>query len=45
MIDPRSRRANWLVATTVDGRRTPASYRDYRDAAELLATRMQRPRS
>jgi len=33
MIDPRSRRVAWLLPTRLDGRRTPAPYRDYRDAA------------
>jgi hypothetical protein len=36
-IDPRSRRMDWLRPTTSDGRRSPAPYRDYRDAAERLA--------
>jgi transcriptional regulator with XRE-family HTH domain len=33
MIDPRSPRREWLRATTTDGRRTPATYADYRAAA------------
>jgi hypothetical protein len=37
MIDPRSRRGDWLRATRADGRRSPAPYRDYRDAAAALA--------
>lgn len=39
MIDPRSRRANWLRATRSDGRRTGAPYVDYIDAARLLEPR------
>jgi len=39
MVDPRSRRRNWLLATRSDGRRTPAPYADYRDAAERLNRR------
>jgi transcriptional regulator with XRE-family HTH domain len=31
MIDPRSRRREWLLPTTLDGRRSPARYRDRRD--------------
>jgi len=31
MIDPRSRRLDWLMPTTLDGRRSPAHYRDRRD--------------
>jgi transcriptional regulator with XRE-family HTH domain len=37
LIDPRSRRRNWLIAPRVDGRRSPAPYRDYADAARLMA--------
>jgi transcriptional regulator with XRE-family HTH domain len=33
MIDPASRRRRWLIATRVDGRRSPARYRGYADAA------------
>jgi hypothetical protein len=29
LIDPRSRARDWLRPTTLDGRRSPASYRDY----------------
>jgi transcriptional regulator with XRE-family HTH domain len=36
MIDPRSRRAEWLRPTTSDGRRTEAPYRDYRAAAVAI---------
>jgi transcriptional regulator with XRE-family HTH domain len=39
MIDPRSRRAAWLRATRSDGRRTPAPYVDYIDAARQLERR------
>lgn len=31
MIDPRSKRRVWLRATRIDGRRSPAPYRDYAD--------------
>lgn len=31
MIDPSSRRRNWLIATIGDGRRTPAPYGNYAD--------------
>lgn len=37
LIDPRSRRRDWLVATRSDGRRSPAPYRDYAEATRLLA--------
>jgi transcriptional regulator with XRE-family HTH domain len=36
MIDPRSRRHDWLRPTRSDGRRAPAPYRDYADAARRL---------
>jgi transcriptional regulator with XRE-family HTH domain len=39
MIDPRSRRMDWLRPSTSDGRRSPAPYRDYRDAASRLRSR------
>lgn len=39
MIDPGSRRAAWLRATRSDGRRTPAPYVDYIDAARRLERR------
>lgn len=39
MVDPRSRRRSWLLATRSDGRRTPAPYADYRDAAQRLSRR------
>jgi len=39
LIDPRSRRADWLRPTRTDGRRTPAPYADYRDAAQRLSRR------
>jgi hypothetical protein len=34
MIDPRSRRAGWLLATRSVGRRSAAPYDDYRDASK-----------
>lgn len=39
MIDPKSRRAAWLRPTRSDGRRTPAPYVDYIDAARRLERR------
>jgi transcriptional regulator with XRE-family HTH domain len=36
LIDPRSRRRDWLSRTTLDGRRRPAAYADYRTAAERI---------
>lgn len=41
MVDPRSRRADWLRPTRSDGRRTRARYEDYRDAARVLRPRQQ----
>jgi transcriptional regulator with XRE-family HTH domain len=35
MIDPSSRRGAWLIRSRVDGRRSPARYRDYADAARV----------
>ena len=37
LIDPASRRADWLMPTRLDGRRSAAPYRDYADAARRLA--------
>jgi hypothetical protein len=31
LVDPSSRRRDWLIRTSVDGRRSPASYRGYAD--------------
>lgn len=39
MIDPRSRRLDWLFGTTMDGRRRAAPYADYRAAAAVMAAR------
>lgn len=36
LIDPASRRADWLIPTRVDGRRSPAPYLDYADAARRV---------
>jgi transcriptional regulator with XRE-family HTH domain len=36
MIDPTSRRRDWLIRTRVDGRRTAAQFRDYADAAARI---------
>lgn len=33
LIDPSSRRRDWLLSSRVDGRRGPAPFRDYADAA------------
>jgi transcriptional regulator with XRE-family HTH domain len=33
LIDPASRRSRWLIRTRLEGRRSPAPYRDYADAA------------
>ena len=38
LIDPSSRRADWLIPTSLDGRRSPAAYRDYADAARRMAS-------
>lgn len=35
LVDPRSRRRDWLIRPQVDGRRSPAAYRDYADAARI----------
>jgi transcriptional regulator with XRE-family HTH domain len=36
LIDPASRRRDWLIRTRLDGRRSDAPYRDYADAAARL---------
>jgi transcriptional regulator with XRE-family HTH domain len=36
LIDPASKRRNWLIPSRIDGRRTPARYVDYADAARRL---------
>jgi transcriptional regulator with XRE-family HTH domain len=38
LVDPSSRRRDWLLATRSDGRRSEAPYRDYSDAARRLAS-------
>jgi transcriptional regulator with XRE-family HTH domain len=38
LIDPTSRRRSWLIRPRIDGRRTPAPYRDAVDAARRFAT-------
>jgi DNA-binding XRE family transcriptional regulator len=38
LIDPRSRRRDWLLPSRSDGRRTRAPYIDYADAARRLAS-------
>ena len=40
MIDPRSRRAEWLRATASDGRRTAAPYAGYAELAAILRQRV-----
>jgi transcriptional regulator with XRE-family HTH domain len=37
LIDPTSRRRDWLIRCRADGRRSPAPYVDYADAARRLA--------
>jgi len=37
MVDPRSRRRDWLRPTTVDGRRSKAPYTDYADFMRAIA--------
>ena len=37
LIDPSSRRRDWLIRCRIDGRRSQAPNRDYRDAATRLA--------
>jgi hypothetical protein len=39
LIDPTSRRRDWLIPTRSDGRRTRLPYRDYADAARRLGSR------
>jgi len=39
LIDPASRRRDWLLSTRSDGRRSDAPYRDYADAARRLTSR------
>ncbi len=38
LIDPRSRRRTWLIRSRLDGRRSPAPYRDYADFMRASAT-------
>lgn len=42
LIDPASRRADWLIPTRADGRRSDAPYRDYADAARRLVRPIRR---
>jgi len=37
LIDPRSKRRDWLIRSKVDGRRSAAPYAEYADAARRLA--------
>lgn len=39
LIDPATRRTEWLIPTRLDGRRSVAPYRDYADAARRLVRR------
>jgi hypothetical protein len=36
LVDPTSRRRDWLLPTRSDGRRSSLPYRDYADAARRL---------
>jgi hypothetical protein len=45
MLDPRSRRADWLRPTAVDGRRSPAPYADYVDFLARTQPRKQSTRT
>jgi hypothetical protein len=36
LIDPVRKRVAWLIPSKIDGRRSPAPYRDYADAARRL---------
>ena len=38
LIDPTSRRRDWLIGTRSDGRRSSSPYRDYADAARRLSS-------
>lgn len=38
LIDPSSHRRDWLMKTRLDGRRSPAPYRDYADAARRFGS-------
>jgi transcriptional regulator with XRE-family HTH domain len=42
LIDPASRRHDWLIRTSIDGRRSPLPYRDYAGAARPAASRTAR---
>ena len=42
LIDPASRRRDWLIRTSVDGRRSRLPYRDYAEAARLAAASIAR---
>jgi transcriptional regulator with XRE-family HTH domain len=42
LIDPSSRRAEWLIRTSVDGRRSKLPYLDYADAARPAASSIAR---
>jgi transcriptional regulator with XRE-family HTH domain len=37
LMDPRSRKREWVVATSLDRRRTPAPYGDYAEAARVMS--------
>lgn len=41
MIDPASRRIQWLIRTRLDGRRSAAPYRDYGDAVQRIPRRQR----
>jgi transcriptional regulator with XRE-family HTH domain len=43
MVDPRTRRRDWLRPTASDGRHTPAPYATYADAADAIRAGARRP--
>jgi hypothetical protein len=45
MIDPASKRRDWLIRLRVDGRRSDARYVDYADAARRLSSPPRSTRS
>jgi hypothetical protein len=42
LIDPRSRRRDWMIRTRLDGRRSPPPYRGYADLASQLGSGRRR---
>jgi transcriptional regulator with XRE-family HTH domain len=45
MIDPATHRADWLIRSRIDGRRSSAAYLGYPDAARALQPASRKPRS